>query len=247
MVEKEIDWLLNEKYQGEKSPAFFADCKRLALGEPLAYIIGFSNFLGCKIHLDSHPLIPRVETEFWVEKAIAATTETKNQSPHILDLCAGSGCIGVAVAKAIPESKVDFSEIDQGHIPTIKKNLETNNLAENRFRVAHTSLFAAFTDTKYDFILSNPPYIDASLNRTDESVTEFEPFISLFGGQDGMEIIIKIIEEAPQHLKSGGQLWLEHEPEQTSAITQLANYNSFKTTTHKDQYGVERYTVLVLQ
>lgn len=242
-----MEWLLKEKYHGEKSDAFFADCKRLALGEPLAYLIGFVNFLNCKIDLASHPLIPRVETEFWVEKAITDIKNSDHKAPAILDLCAGSGCIGVAVAKTIPLSTVDFSEIDQNHITTIKNNLAANEIDANRSEVAHTSLFKAFNNKKYDFILSNPPYIDATLNRTETSVTEFEPFISLFGGKDGLEIITQIIEEAPQYLNPHGQLWLEHEPEQTTAINQLANYNSFQATTHKDQYGVERYSVLMLQ
>ena len=67
MESQEIKWLLKEKYNGEKSDAFFADCKRLALGEPLAYVIGFTAFLDCKIWLDSFPLIPRPETEYMIE------------------------------------------------------------------------------------------------------------------------------------------------------------------------------------
>jgi release factor glutamine methyltransferase len=247
MIDREMNWLLEEKYHGEKSQAFFADCKRLALGEPLAYLIGWSNFLGCKITLNSHPLIPRVETEFWVENAIAAIKATNHKAPIVLDLCAGSGCIGVSVAKAIPNSQVDFSEIDQNHLPTILNNLKENEIAVSRSKIAHTNLFEAFAGTKYDFILSNPPYINAELNRTDDSVVKHEPYISLFGGKDGMEIITKIIESAPQYLNPGGQLWIEHEPEQSAKIKELGNYNSFSTTTHKDQYGVERYSVLVLQ
>ena len=70
-MSQDIEWLLKEKYAGEKSDAFFADCKRLALGEPLGYLIGHTPFLDCVIHLDSKPLIPRPETEFWTERVIS--------------------------------------------------------------------------------------------------------------------------------------------------------------------------------
>ena len=102
---QEQHWLLKEKYHGEKTDGFFADCKRLALGEPLAYLIGWTPFLNTKIWLDSHPLIPRPETEFWVERAITSMRENAQDTlgflaepAKVLDLCAGSGCIGVAMA-----------------------------------------------------------------------------------------------------------------------------------------------------
>ena len=243
-MSQEIEWLLEEKYRGEKSDAFFADCKRMALGEPLGYLIGHVPFLGCTIHLHTKPLIPRPETEFWTEKAIE---EIKGVStPRVLDLCAGSGCIGVAVAKHVPTASVDFSEIDASHLPTIEKNLEENGIDPGRAKVEHTNLFEAFSGN-YDFILSNPPYIDMDLSRTDDNVLEHEPYIALSGGLAGLEVIQSIINQAPNHLKSGGQLWLEHEPEQSLAIKTLANENGFSCTTQKDQYGVERYSVLVLQ
>ncbi len=246
MENQDISWLLKEKFGGVKSDAFYADCKSLALGKPLAYLIGWTPFLNCKIWLDSRPLIPRPETEFWTEKAIKVIRDTGLKIPRVLDLCSGSGCIGVAVAKSIPESSVDFSEIDVNHIPTINKNLTENGLDEKKSTVAHTSLFAKLHH-QYDFVLSNPPYIDASLERADASVTENEPYVALFGGKDGMEIISQIIEQAPSHLNHHGQLWLEHEPEQTSAIYTLGREHGFSVTTHNDQYGVERYSILVLQ
>ena len=245
---QEEQWLLAEKYRGEPSEAFFADCKRLALGEPLGYLIGHVPFLDCKIWLDSRPLIPRPETEYWVEEAIAEikTVTPSSESPRVLDLCAGSGCIGMAVAADIPDARVDFSEIDAAHLPTIEKNIEENNIAPERVRIKHTNLFEAF-DGVYDFILSNPPYIDMDLERTDTNVLEHEPYIALSGGLAGLEVIQKIIEEAPKHLERHGQLWIEHEPEQSVAIRNLAREHKFMCTTHHDQYGVERYSVLVLQ
>ena len=161
-----------------------------------------------------------------------------------MDLCAGSGCIGVSVAKKIPSAQVDFSEIEIDHIETIKKNLTENDIPENHYNVVHTSLFDKLP-TKYNFILSNPPYIDETLNRVDHSVIDFEPHLALFGGQDGMEVITNIIEKAINHLHPQGQLWMEHEPEQTEIITELAEKNLYTITTHRDQYGTERYSKLV--
>lgn len=254
MWDKEIEWLLQEKYNGEKSSAFFADCKRLALGEPLAYLIGSVPFLNTTIYLDSCPLIPRPETEYWVEEAIktirGGTTLplglSEEKPLRILDLCAGSGCIGVAVVKAFPTALVDFGELDSHHLPTIKKNLLKNSINLSRTNVVHTNLFSHLPGS-YDFILANPPYIDDSLERTEPSVRQFEPYVALFGGEKGLEIIGSLIKDAPAHLSVGGQLWIEHEPEQSANIQTLGTKYGFTVTTHKDQFNLERYSVLVLQ
>lgn len=246
-MSQDIEWLLNEKYLGEESDAFFADVKRMVLGEPLGYLIGHVPFLDTTIYLDSKPLIPRPETEFWTEKVIAEMKQgSAPVSPRVLDLCAGSGCIGVAIAKAIPRAVVHFSEIDERHISTIEKNLLENGIDQARTTLAHTHLFDVFKGT-YDFIVCNPPYIDMDLKRTDDNVLEHEPYIALSGGLAGLEVIAEIIEQAPKHLERGGQLWLEHESEQSEAIRNLARERHFSCSTHHDQYDVERYSVLVLQ
>jgi release factor glutamine methyltransferase len=246
MKNNDIEWLLKEKYNGEKSEAFFTDCKNLTLGKPLAYLIGWVPFLDCKIWLDSHPLIPRPETEHWTEKAIKVIRKNTKKSLHVLDLCAGSGCIGIAVAKAIPKACVDFGEIDASHISTIKKNLHENGIGNKNFSIINTDLFAEFTN-KYDFILSNPPYIDKYLERTDSSVVENEPRLALFGGKNGLEVINKIIEQSSSYLNQNGQLWIEHEPEQTQTIQAVGKKYGFFVITHTDQYNIERYSTLVLQ
>lgn len=255
---QEIEWLLKDKYKGEKSDAFFADCKRLALGEPLGYLIGHTPFLDCDIYLDSHPLIPRVETEFWTEKAITEIKSFFNLKPslgldledepvRVMDMCAGSGCVGVAVAEHIGKALVDFAEIEDSHLPTIAKNVNRNGIEAERVHIRQSSIFSAFPDTKYNFILANPPYIDSDTNRTDDSVINFEPHLALFGGHKGMELIIQLITESKYHLEPDGQLWFEHEPEQSKEIAVVAASHGFVSSTHKDQYGVERYSVLMLQ
>lgn len=268
MKNQEIEWLLTEKYRGEKTPEFFADVIRLENGEPLAYVIGHMPFLGCTIYLDSKPLIPRPETEFWVEKAIQALLQTrsgrssednhstplsllprkdlgKTPAPtlYVLDLCAGSGAIGIAVANAVQNTHVTFGEIDATHLPTIFKNLEVNNITCTRYRAFESDLFKNISG-QFDFILTNPPYIDQSANTAEKSVTDFEPYLALFGGNNGLEIIEKIIMTAPTHLKPTGQLWLEHEPSQVEAIKTIAKKHNLTCVTHLDQYNTPRYSVL---
>lgn len=248
MSEQEENWLLQEKYQGVKTVDFLADCERLKAGEPLAYIIGQIPFLGCSIYLDSKPLIPRVETEFWVEQLIKEIKKTKSNYPlKILDLCAGSGCIGVAIAKSFPDAFIDFIELDSRHISTIKKNCHENNIAKDQIRIIASDLFNnAEESITYDYIISNPPYIDPALDRTQISVKNFEPALALYGGADGLELIKDIIKGAPNYLREKGELWLEHEPEQAQAIHELGD-PSFTVTTFKDQYQVDRFSRLVLK
>ncbi len=238
--------LLDEKYNGEKTAGFFADVARLEAGEPLAYVIGHIPFLSTTIHLDSHPLIPRPETEFWVEKAIEAIKSATPKAPRILDLCAGSGCIGVAVAKAIPEAHITFAELEPTHLPTIQKNLDINGIEPERSHILQSDLFMNVSGT-FDFILSNPPYIDATLDRTEPSVRNFEPAVALYGGEAGFEIIEQILSGARASLApDSGQLWLEHEPEQALQLEQSTKTHGLSVTTHTDQYNVPRYSIITM-
>lgn len=206
--------------------------------EPEAYRIGWVPFINTHIHLDSHPLIPRTETEFWVNEFIHKSGILNLKSPRILDLCAGSGCIGVAVLKEIPEALVDFAEMDESHHSTILKNIKENQLDITRTRIFGGDLFENITD-QYDFILSNPPYIDPALKeRVGESVKQYEPGIALYGGEKGLEIINQILIQLPSYLKEGGMLYLEHEPEQVEALSKHPLYLN----SEKDQFGRLRFS-----
>lgn len=245
MKNQATDWLLRDKYRGVESVAFHADCARLEAGEPLAYVIGHVPFLDCTVYLDSHPLIPRPETEFWVEKAISEIMLQASVASRVLDLCAGSGAIGVAVAKIIPATQVTLVEIDPKHLLTIKKNCQYNLGITNTIKIVLGDLFSKLaSEEKFDFILSNPPYIDATANTVEANVVAHEPTLALFGGEAGMELIAKIIADAPLYLTPVGQLWIEHEPFQTNAVTALAHRHQFQIVTHLDQYKTPRYSVL---
>lgn len=239
-MDKEISWLLRDKYNGLESETFHHDVQRLKSGEPLAYVIGWVPFLHTKIWLDTRPLIPRPETEFWVEKAIVDLKSKNISNRKVLDLCAGSGCIGVAIAKAVPKAEVHFTEIIDDHHQTIRHNIRENGIDVAQTKQIGGDLFEHVTE-KYDFIVTNPPYIDPTLaDRIQSSVAAHEPELALFGGEHGMELIERIIREAPQHLNPGGILYIEHEPEQAEKIKALAP----QAETFEDQFGVVRFSRL---
>jgi HemK-like putative methylase len=242
---QEEAWLLREKYNGEHTSEYVVDLERLRRGEPLAYVIGFVPFLDTRIYLDSYPLIPRPETEFWVEKAISSLKDTP--MPQVLDLCAGSGCIGVALAHALPAVRVDFAEIETRHHTTIERNVMQNGIEKSRTHIFDGDLFGSIIpNQQYSAILTNPPYIDPNIDRTEESVRSHEPHLALYGGEHGFEIIERIIKSAPNYLKSDGTLFIEHEPEQEAMIARLATLSDYRScVAHKDQFEVVRYSVLV--
>lgn len=209
--------------------------------EPEAYRFGHVPFVGTTIWLDSRPLIPRTETEWWVEKYIAQIHESRfknHESISILDLFAGSGCVGVAVLKHIHQAHVTFGELEARHLPTIEKNIHENGIDPNRARMVQTDVYASVVGQRYDFILANPPYLSRTrLSRVEGSVLAHEPEEALFADDDGFALIAATIEGLRDHLVPGGQAWVEHEPEHAERLKALG------ATTHKDQYGVERYSV----
>lgn len=238
-------WLLNEKYNGEYSDEYHDDLERLRGGEPLAYVIGWIPFINVVIHLDSRPLIPRVETEYWVTMALSEMVSRAPKGARILDLCAGSGCIGIATLSALSDVTVDFVEIEEYLHKTIWNNIAKNDIAPERARVLGGDLFEHI-DEKYDCILCNPPYIDPEKSaRVEEHVMRFEPHNALFGGYAGLSYISRILNLTMQYLSPRGVLYIEHEPEQAKAIIAQARDVGFRNIrVIRDQYDTERVTKL---
>ena|SRR6185369_9734818 len=239
---KDERWLLDEKYGGVATPQFEADKKRLASGEPVAYVIGSQPFLGLTIALDSKPLIPRVETESWTDDLLTHVGRTTSNM-EFLDLCAGSGAIGCAALSRLPDAHVYFGEIDPVHEPTIRKNIRDNKLDEGRATIGIGDLFEPFGDTIFDVIASNPPYVPDA-RALPASVASHEPAQALFAGEDGLRVIRRIAEALPRHLKQGGEAWIECDSAHASDACALFTDRGFSAEIRNDQYGDPRVLVV---
>ena len=235
---EDIRALVRDKYDGDETADLSADIERLAAGEPLAYVIGWIPFLGLRISLDSHPLIPRTETEYWVEQLIAHLNERFGDRPfRLLDLCAGSGAIGLAVMKSFPHAKVVFAEIDPAHKAQIEENACANELSAPEVRSG--DLFAPLEGERFDVIATNPPYVPEG-RALEKSVAAYEPSTALFAGSDGLALIRRIAAGAPAHLCKEGELWMECDSEHADAVLELV---PTWAAIHEDQYGRPRYVV----
>lgn len=246
---QEINWLLEEKYHGVMSDEVRVDITRIKQGEPVAYVIGFVDFLGCKIDLSERPLIPRPETEFWVEQVIQDMSGRGNISTGIkcLDIFAGSGCIGVSVLKNVLSSTVDFVDYDINAIKQIEINCELNGISSSRWRIIKSDMFKHVDDT-YDYILANPPYIAESKNDdVQESVLTHEPHKALFAGRDGLLYIRTFLNEAWKHLNKNGKIYMEFDTHEKNEIEKILVDNNFSNFNfHHDQFQMWRHVSLSL-
>lgn len=241
---REKQWLLDEKYGGVESPEFFADLEKLNSGTPLAYLIGSIPFLGCHIDLSSKPLIPRPETEYWVNEIIKNYIP-KNSEMNILDIFSGSGCIGVAVLKHT-SSTAHFGELQKQNIKQIQKNLNLNGIEKNRYQIFQSDVFENIPESLYDLILANPPYISKDrVGTVDHSVLDHEDEKALFADDDGLFYVKKLISESGNYLAPQGKLVIEFDPWQKDllqAYLEQEKVSSFEFM--NDQYGKTRILII---
>lgn len=236
-------WLIRDKYQGKENPvSLLRDFKRLSRGEPLEYVIGWKEFCGVHVDLSLRPLIPREETEYWVQQVLPLIQ--KKRHARVLDLCSGSGAIGLAILARCPNAHVTLSDISPKAIRQIKKNLTLQLSFLTRSTVLQSNLFSAITGT-FDFIVSNPPYIPHSrIERLPRSVRVFEPHRALDGGADGLSLVKKIIVDGAQHLRSQGMLLIEIDSSHATRAVASARQCFTNVTVQNDQYGRRRTLVL---
>lgn len=245
----DLELLARDKYEGDARKVTEDDKARLAAGEPLAYVIGWIPFLDLQIGLESKPLIPRPETEWWTNELITHLRERFSDEPfQFLDLCAGSGAIGLAVLKAFPNAYVAFGELSPAHCAQIRANIARNHLDAHRALVRASDLFDALQGAggnplRFHVIATNPPYIPSG-RTLQESVTAYEPPEALFAGADGLDLIRRIATDAPSHLSPGGELWMECDIENIEqAATLLKGASAERTVILTDPYDRQRVVV----
>ena len=208
--------------------AMWQAVNRVLVGEPLAYVLGQWDFYGLKLHVNSHVLIPRDDTCAVAELAIRQGLFLP-ESPRILDLCTGSGCIGLALASQIKDARVTLADISPDALQVAKKNVTDLKLTG---RVACYQADAlgepeAFLG-QFHMIVSNPPYITTQeMTELPGSVRDYEPHLALHGGDDGLDFYRAIAKNYRKALKPDGYLCFEFGMGQGDAVCQILQENGY--------------------
>ena len=181
--------------------------KRRRSHEPIAYLRGTREFYGLSFKVDSRVLIPRPDTEALVETALARSAQV-SLSMRLLDLCTGSGCVAIAIARQRPTSKVTASDISVDALNVAREN--AYRLGAYNVAFVESDLFARVPSQRFDVITANPPYIaSAEIPELMADVRDFEPRLALDGGADGLDLVRRILDGAPERLEKDGVLAME--------------------------------------
>ena len=191
----------------DKAQAVSSILKRRIKGEPVQYILGYTEFMGWKFKVDKRVLIPRPETEILVQSAIEELKNLKN--PHVLDIGTGSGCIAVALAKNIPSSQITALDISLKALEVAEDNRDLNQIKREQIKFIHSDLFLNLGNQKFDLIISNPPYVSIQELRGLTNEISFEPSLALKAGLDGLDFYRRIVVQAANYLAAGGFLIFE--------------------------------------
>jgi release factor glutamine methyltransferase len=222
--------------------------KRCAQHEPVAYLIGRCEFYSLPIKVDSSCLIPRPETELLVEKAIDFLRRRQG-TQNILELCTGSGCVAVAIAKNFADCRIIATDIRDEALAVAADNVTDHNLVD-RVQLLCGDLFAPIIEgldnARFDLIVCNPPYVStAELKALDKNVRDYEPHAALHAGADGLDIYRRICEQVDPFLKPDAALILEIGYAQGPAVRRLlTETDAFANITiHKDHSNNDRVVI----
>lgn len=209
---------------GDKLKMLHELVKRGGEHEPVAYLVGRTEFYSLEIKVNRNCLIPRPETELLAERAIEFLRKRQGKQ-YVCDLCTGSGCVAVAVAKGVKDVNIIATDICDAALSVAAENVTHHDLA-GQIKLLCGDLFTPIIEgldgTRFDLIVSNPPYISTSEYETlDKNVREYEPKKALHAGEEGLDVYRRIIEQADSHLKDNGAMMLEIGYAQGQAIKDL--------------------------
>ena len=211
---------------------------RRAAGEPVQYILGSADFMGLRFRVDHGVLIPRQDTETLVEAALIELRQRPGH-PTLLDLCCGSGCVGLSLASLAPHVHVTLADISPEALEIAKGNQKA---LEVRAELKQGDLFNAVGRERFDVITANPPYIPSGELPALQREVRFEPALALDGGADGLDFYRRIAEAAADHLNPGGAIFLEVGINEGPAVLALLKEHlpCVQAGTAKDLCGVDR-------
>lgn len=205
---------------------------------PLGYIFGRSYFYGREFKVNENVLIPRQDTEILIEK-VCEDIKTREKPVLVLDIGTGSGAIGITVQK---ETGADVTLVDISE-EALKVAEENAQKLEAEVKIVHSNLFENVAG-KFDFVISNPPYIESGVIETLETeVKDNEPILALDGGTDGLDFYRKIVAEAPNYLNKGGKLYFEIGYNQAEALKDLMKEDFTNILVYKDYGNNDRVVV----
>lgn len=230
--------VVNSEKEIEIDEKFVELVSRREKHEPMQYILGKAEFYGLDFKVNKNVLIPRPDTEVLVEKVISFV---KNNSYTILDIGTGSGCIPISILVNCPNAKAYAADISADAIEVAKENAKLNNV-DNKINFLNIDILNDFPDFSIDCIVSNPPYIEEEVIPTlMEDVRDFEPYIALSGGADGLVFYRRIAQEGYKILRKGGLIAFEVGYTQAKAVEEILIKNGFaQTEIIKDLAGIER-------
>lgn len=216
----------------------FEMAARRKTGEPLQYILGETEFMSLGFYVKKGVLIPRADTETLVETVLDEIIEDKKYK--ILDICSGSGCVGISIAYYRNNVTADLVDIDDIAIETGERNIIRNSV-DNRVKILKKDILKEYPDSKYDIIVSNPPYIESDIIETLQTeVKDYEPHIALDGGADGLIFYRRIAKIAPELLSENGLIAMEIGYNQAEQVVELLKNNFDNIQVIKDLGGNDR-------
>lgn len=194
--------------------------QRRAKAEPVAYLVGHREFYGLPFRVTADVLIPRPDTETLVMEVLSLAKPI--ESPRILDVGTGSGCIAVAIASNLKSARLTAVDISPAALAIARENAEANKVGDQITFLEGDGFTPLPVDAKFDFIASNPPYVtEGELEQLQPDVRLHEPRLALVSGIDGLDLARRLIQDAPKYLVSGGGLLMELSPEQAPAVKEL--------------------------